>query len=256
MRLTLFVSLACVLACAQGPEGSVGLGVFDPNEALDRPPEVIRLLDAGASPDGELADDGEGGYALPLDDELEASDAGGPLESTLSPQRDALDAGAGLVGLVDASTDTQTGAPNALGSVCRPGTYAGVFAGEIRALLGIVRVTISGTLRFELPAATSGNLVLQNGTLDGKDSDGHPLKARVSGTLNCATGELEGGRLTNGTYTRPDPVLRGRTTTAQFTGVTSGVMRGDPPAAQGSWAVDNERNTRTGSGSWSAQLVP
>jgi len=257
LRLTLFASLACVLGCALGPESREDVP-YEPDDRFADPPDVGRRFDAGAvdaSARGATSRR-DAGARLPIDGVAQDGwDAGDELpEPALSSQAEVDDAGFGREAAVDASAVVAE--PVGPPAVCRPGTYAGVFAGELRALLGIARVEISGALRFALPTAGGGKLALQSGLLSGRDSEGNPINATISGTLNCVTGQIEGGRLTGGTYTRPDPVLRGRTTTAQFTGVTVGTFSDDPPSAKGSWALDPDRSARSGSGTWSVSLMP
>lgn len=255
VRLTLLASLVCVLGCASGMEAPYGVAIDDGDGRYDGPPKVIRRFDASTSTtDGSEEED---------EDDAVEDDAGAwlTLPDGGFPEDDGADAEIAPAFASQPSDTTRqatidAGAVAAATLRCRAGTYTGVFAGEIRALVGIVRSDILGTLRFQLPAATGDRLTLQSGVLEGRDKDGHPIRASLSGTLNCATGQLENGRLRDGTYTKPDPLVRGRNTTARFTGVVSGTLSGDPPVGRGSWAVDNDRNARTGSGSWAVNFAP
>lgn len=253
VRLTFFVSLACLFACASGIEPPYGGSVDDVDDHYDGPPKIVRRFDAGPGDVGELADDEEvesdAGAWLTLEDGGLLDDPGdAQVEPALSSQSATTPAAARETGL-DAGSASAA-------QRCRAGAYTGVFSGEVRALLGTVRVDVSGTVRFQLPAATGAHLALQNGALEGRDKEGHPIRASLSGTVDCASGQLETGRLRDGTYTRPDPLMRGRTVTERFSGVVTGVFTGDPPTARGSFGIDNERSARTGSGSWSVSLTP
>lgn len=168
-----------------------------------------------------------------------------------------LDAARGdaATGVPDASTANDAGAD--AGSRCIPGRYVGAFAGEISALLGLIRLDITGTISLEIAATANGDqLQIKNGKLMGTDQDGNPLTALVSGTLNCATLKLENGRITEGAYNRVDPIFGGPPSTTNFSGTATATYNPtqNPPSAQGKWEVKNSDESRGGSGSWTATL--
>ena len=240
----------------------------DPNaDTEELTPEVVTRdggtrRDAGRDDadhdDAGREDAGEDAARSPLDDAIvldptDLEDAG--VNPPVGAPPGAGDAGpaplpAGDGGPVDPPPLTNTTTP------CVAGPYVGTFSGELRALNGVVRIDVVGVMRFELPAAEGATLTLRAGTIEGKDADGHPMTATVSGVLDCTTGQLEGGRITAGTYTRPDPVFRSRTTTSRFSGVVTGSFTaGDRPTGKGTWNVDSDRSTRNGNGTFEVQLA-
>ena len=141
---------------------------------------------------------------------------------------------------------------------CLAGRYKGTFAGEISALLGLVRIDVAGdiTIDVDLVGAPGDRLQIRNGLLQGTDTSEqrNPLFARISGVLNCATKQLENGSITDGTYNRVDPIWGGPPTTTTFTGTITGNYVDNPPSAAGTWQVQNDTGTRTSVGTWNAAL--
>ena len=122
-----------------------------------------------------------------------------------------------------------------------------------------MRIDISGTISVEIAAPAGSSppnlLPIRNGELEGADQDGNPIRAVVTGTLNCANRTLDNGRITDGAYRRPDPLLPfAPPTTTRFSGTLTARYRADPPSAQGRWEVENESGLRAGTGSWSVAL--
>jgi hypothetical protein len=203
-----------------------------------------------------------------LDASMPPRDAGTPVldAGTPKPPMPAMDAGprdAGVPTVRDTGVPVavpDTGTPMMPGPVdaglsCVPGTYKGVFAGDISALLGIIKREVSGTISIDIALSGSASrLEIRNGTLSGKDSMGFPVRAVVSGTLNCETKRLENGRLTEGVYEGNDPITN-RPSTTQFSGTCTANYTTDPPSASGGWDVQNRLGTRGGEGTWSATLV-
>jgi hypothetical protein len=187
--------------------------------------------------------------AMPVDSGTEVKDAAPQaVDSATPPPPPPQDAGPSDAGPVD------SGGRDA-GLACIPGVYAGAFSGEISALLGFIRIDISGTISIEVgPEEGAQQLQIKNGKLEGNDQDGNPIRAVVTGTLNCATRRLENGRIDNGTYRRKDPILQGPERTVGFTGTTTGIYNHNPPSASGQWEVVNESGLRSGSGNFSTTL--
>jgi hypothetical protein len=288
------LSAACVISCAQSPlpeESDADINdvevpdaaIIDPSDE-DDDDEVVRP-DAGQPQDaGEAARDATARDAAPMsgkpDAEMprETDDAGvaPPVDSggTQPPPRDAgmaVDAAMEPKDAAPPPVDTGTPPPPPDASVrdagpvdsgvrdaglaCIPGVYAGAFSGEISALLGFIRIDISGTISIEIGAeGPAEQLPIRNGKLDGKDQDGNPITAAITGTLNCANRRLENGRINTGTYRRRDPILGGPERTVSFTGTTTGIYNHNPPSASGQWEVVNESGLRSGSGNFSTTL--
>ena len=262
------VRVSCLLAaatlwcgCAQG---SADWSITDGDSNADTEeltPEVVSR-DGGALRDAGRADAGQSTTQVPpekatVSGPTEPKDAGvNPAPPRPPPAEPPVADDAGIApvpvpdaGLVDPPL-TNTLTP------CVAGLYVGTFVGELRALNGIVRIDVVGVVRFELPAAEGDSLTLRAGTIVGKDADGHPMQATVSGVLSCTTGELENGRITSGTYTRPDPVFRTRTTTSHFAGVIAAKFTaGERPSGEGTWDVDSARSTRNGDGTFEVELA-
>lgn len=223
--------------------------------ARDAQPPVV--VDAGPSVPptdaGHTGEGGEGTFDAGLPDAA-SRDAAMPPPMEAGPPP-TPEAGLPEAGLPEAGP-AEAGAPDA-GVRCIPGTYSGSFSGEISALFGIIRIDISGTISIDItpPAASSDQLPIRNGKLDGKDSENNPIVATISGTLNCTTRRLENGRITNGMYTRRDPIYGGAPRTVGFNGVATAVYNLDPPSAAGQWEVVNETGLRAGSGAFSTTLV-
>jgi hypothetical protein len=254
VRVSLLLVVASLgLGCAQGAADWAPPDIDGADTEELTPAVVTTRRDAGTADTG--ADDDE-----PLDhlqpdvpDPTDEPDLTVRPPPVVEPDITPIDAS-----VVDPVTDAALPAPplTTTMSACIAGAYVGTFNGELRALNGVVRIGIVGVIRFELPATETDALTLAAGTIEGRDADGHPVKATVSGVLNCVTGELEQGKISAGTYTRPDPVFRGVTTTAKFTGTLAGKFTtGDSPSAKGTWTADSERTTRSGNGDFEVQLA-
>lgn len=254
VRVSLLLATAsCLWGCAQG---AADYALSNANRGADTEeltPEIVRRDGGAQRPDAG----GLGGPTLPeLDDDLD-------FEPELEPEPDSeepfIDDPLPVDGsVIDPVTDAALPAPplTATPTSCVAGAYVGTFRGELSALNGIVRIDVVGTLHFDLPGTEAPRLTLNAGRLEGTDADGHPVKATLAGSIACDTGELIDGKILAGTYTRPDPVFRGRTTTARFAGVLAGRFTpGERPTARGTWAVESERTTRSGTGSFEVQLA-
>ena len=261
------VRVSCLLAtaalwcgCAQGAADWSSTEVNSNADTEELTPEVV-ARDGGRRHDAGHDAASEDTLWVPLDeaivlDPTDFEDAAVNSDSSTLPAV-GNDAGVPLplAPLIDAGAVGLPPLTNTA-SRCVAGRYVGTFSGELRALNGIVRIDVVGVIRFELPSAEGGSLTVRAGTIEGKDADGHPMQAIVSGVLNCTTGELDNGRITAGTYTRPDPVLRNRTTTARFAGVMRAKFTaGERPTGEGTWDVDSERSTRNGNGTFEVQLA-
>jgi hypothetical protein len=180
----------------------------------------------------------------------EPFDAGAP-DAGVEP---VVDAGAPVHGDAGSPVVTDAGRVG-----CLPGIYKGAFAGEISALLGVVRIDVAGDITIDVALAEQDGerLKIRTGVLQGTDTSDqkNPLFARIGGVLNCATKKLENGTISDGTYNRVDPLFpfNGPTTTT-FSGTVSGVYSTSPPAAVGTWMVKNGSGTRTSMGTWNAAL--
>lgn len=180
-------------------------------------------------------------------DASEEEDADAPTDASDSPltppqgNRDAAwnelpDAGPGTG--PGSGEDASSPAPQDAGSTppvmeyeCKPGTYAGTFEGEIK-IFNFIALPIEGEIAIVAHTSSTGSdLVIENGSIQGRDQDGNPVQAKVEGTLNCATRKLIGGRLFDGTYTR---TLLNQTVNFQGT-VAATYMPGAVPSVSGTW---------------------
>lgn len=213
--------------------------------------------DAGDAGDagGLMSGDAGDASARPSTASADGRDAGSTQDDAGSIQDDAaVPASVRDAGLVTPTRDGGTAAASGASARCQAGVYAGVFSGQIQALLGVVRLGISGTVRVEVAAgATSGVIEVQNGTLDGTDAEGNPIRARLSARLNCAEKQLENGRITDGVYTRVDPIWR-VPLRAHFVGTVAGRYGASPPSVAGSWEVFSDLFGRSGGGTFSTRL--
>jgi hypothetical protein len=195
------------------------------------------MPDAGpAGPSAPRAD--AGAAALP--------DAGAAPDAAAAP-----DAGSDASvsdGAVAARADA--GGPT---SECVPGTYRGAFSGQVQllaALFGnLLSSNISGTISIQVATDDTGNLMtIKGGSITGADQDGNPLSATVSGVFDCNAKSLRDGKLSDGKYVRD-----GATNT--FSGTVTANYTPNPPSASGSWQAAGGL-FQSGSGSWSAVLIP
>lgn len=254
-------------ALAPSPEHSVSAGEdTTPSIVVAKLDSGVDRLDAsGSAPaDAAAAEDG----SEPPSVEPGRSEADPvPDASGWVTLADAQQAEAGLPG-ADAGEDDDAGSKvpaepvdagaHDAGKVgCLPGTYVGSFEGEISALLGAIRIEVAGDITIDVElSGTVDRLTVRKGVLQGTDTsaDKNPLFARIGGVLNCATKKLERGTITDGTYNRVDPIWGGPPTTTTFSGTIAGIYSTNPPAAVGTWMVENATGTRQSMGTWNAAL--
>ena len=134
---------------------------------------------------------------------------------------------------------------------CTPGDYVGAFAGTVQ-VLSLPVVGITGTVTAELVANKAGDaLVIASSRIEGMADEQTKVTAKLTGTVNCATLELEDGALADGVLTTPG--LLGESSTTTFSGKASALYASGPPALKGMWqAAPN--SALSGSGSWSVAL--
>lgn len=214
------------------------------------------------APVGDLDLVGGGSHPLP---EAGSSDAGAQIGSAdASSPAPPVDAGKPDAGTAESDAGVAAsdgGAPPADGgsdagarSECVAGTYKGEFSGTVQFLptpLGaLLDVEIKGSLEITVQAATQGDvLVAKNGKVRGTDQDGNPVEADLTGSLDCATKQLQNGKLVNGRYTRAGIL------TTSFSGTVEGAYSATPPSASGTWKT-SAGFLEGGGGSWNAALVP
>jgi hypothetical protein len=111
---------------------------------------------------------------------------------------------------------------------------------------------MTGTVVAELVADKAGDtLVIASSRIDGMADEKTTVTAKLMGTVNCATLELEGGALEEGVLTTPG--LLGDSSTTTFSGKASATYSSSPSALKGMWqAAPN--SALSGSGSWSIAL--
>jgi len=230
------VAAGALLACARTAEDP---GRFLPAEQVTDDPEVV-LPDASA-----MSDAGPLGEAGAAPDAGAAVDAGADAGAAPGSDAGAADGGSAP----DAATYSDAGPA----SECVPGTYKGAFSGQVNflpiAFGGLLGVDITGTISISIEADAKGALLTaKNGTVEGTDQDGNPVRAQVTGTLDCATKKLQNGKLVNGTYVRTG-------TTVSFSGTVTADYSPNPPSATGTWKTSGGL-LEGGNGVWSAVLVP
>jgi hypothetical protein len=232
-------------AAGPAPDAQMPVGADTGSPPLD---------DAGAGgPDAAAPDTG----VAPMDSgrpaEAGAPEAGAP--DTGSPAMDAgpRDAGprdaAGPDAARDAAPDATPPAPK-----CTAGTYKGKFMGVVLVefIIPLFEISIMGDISLTLAPDTGDRFKVQTGTVVGQDTDGNALTATVTGNVNCATGNVENGKL-QGTYVRP-PIFNEIT----FTGAVAGKYTNAPPAASGTWQTETATTDllKGGNGTWSVTLTP
>lgn len=116
---------------------------------------------------------------------------------------------------------------------CLPGVYFGSFSGQIGllpALLGpLASSSIRGDISIRVSLASAGTLlVVDEGTVKGSDQAGNPINAVVSGVVDCKSGVLRSGTLSQGHYVR-----NGSDT--PFTGDVAATYTAGPPTLSGTW---------------------
>ena len=145
------------------------------------------------------------------------------------------------------------------GPPCKAGKYVGSFKGVYQSPLVVgIPLNIQGRIQFELNQSASGEFFeISNGHVEGAadptgglagDGGGVPFSADIVGTLNCDSGQLEGGKLENGVYTAFDVI------TGNFDGPITGTYdRNTSTFTNGTWKVTEPANTAFGgSGTWAA----
>jgi hypothetical protein len=248
LRIRLFPASAALLAAVLLPSCAES-SVDDTTDSVAAVPEAS---DGGAAPTLPAFD---AGSYVPF-----TPDAGTATQTTPRPDAGAgtppdaggaPDAGSGVSvadGAVAASADA--GSPT---SECVPGTYRGAFSGQVQllaALFGsLFSSNITGTISIQVATDNTGDLMtIKDGSITGTDQDGNPLSATVSGVFDCKAKSLRDGTLGDGKYVRDG-------TTNTFSGTVTANYAPNPPSASGSWQVAGEQ-FQSGSGSWSAVLIP
>jgi hypothetical protein len=203
--------------------------------------------DGGAwSGDGDSAD---AGRLDPSDDHPGPSGDGDGDDPTMSDAPDASDPpGPPKPDAGPPDLPADSGPP--VSTECQPGTYVGSFSGKITALF-VVNINITGDISIDALTAAGGDvLTIDHGKVTGSDSDGNPVTADVTGTLDCATKQLMNGALSNGVYTRK--IIN---QTVNFAGTVQAVYApGNPPAVSGVWQTSG--GVEMGSGNFNAVLRP
>jgi hypothetical protein len=133
---------------------------------------------------------------------------------------------------------------------CKAGTYVGTFSGRITALF-VVNIDIKGDISIDALSAGGGDvLTIDHGKITGTDTEGNPVTADVTGTLDCKTKQLMNGALSNGVYVR-----KLINQTVKFQGTAQAVYApGDPPTVNGVWQTSG--GIEMGSGTFTAKLKP
>jgi len=86
---------------------------------------------------------------------------------------------------------------------CKAGRYVGTFDGFYASGLTFIGVPIpvAGNIDIVLDESVDGEFfTISNGKVSGLADFAFPFEAKIEGTLNCSTGELEGGFLRSGVY--------------------------------------------------------
>jgi hypothetical protein len=114
--------------------------------------------------------------------------------------------GKGGTAIRDAASDVSFDWPEGPRGQCKPGTYEGRFDCLFSAIAdagidgGLFTMPVSGPITLHLTQSQNGEfLEVKDGVLDGTANTFFTLKAAISGTLNCRTGEFAGA-LEKGTY--------------------------------------------------------
>jgi len=133
---------------------------------------------------------------------------------------------------------------------CTAGLYTGSFSGSLELIQLAALGSITGTIRAELTPDGAHRLMLRNARVVGVDKDQNTFTATLTGQLNCATHELENGKLESGSYQ-----LKALATQAAFSGETTAMHLDDPPSAVGTWqATANDNVLLGGRGTWNLVL--
>ena len=136
-------------------------------------------------------------------------------------------------------------------SDCRPGPYTGTFSGSIQ-LVGLSLSSVNGTVRAELRRdGSSDHMELTDGRVMGVDQDGNRLTVNLSGKVNCATDQLEDGKLTDGNFHNVDS-----DSDTPFIGKAEANYSRDPYSIVGTFTVEAKDSSITsllvsGRGTWS-----
>jgi hypothetical protein len=115
----------------------------------------------------------------------------------------------------------------------------------------VVNIDIKGDISIDALSAAEGDvLTIDHGKVTGTDTDGNPVTADVTGTLDCRTKQLMNGALTNGVYTRK--IIN---QTVNFSGSAQAVYNpGNPPSVNGVWQTSG--GVEMGNGTFNAVLKP
>jgi hypothetical protein len=233
-----------------------------PEEDADAPAEVDAghrpVEDAGSpSQDAAPRDAGNGGAldAGAAAPDAAAPDSAAPIDAGQDAARDAaVDAAPPRdAAPADAATPpVDTGPPP---PKCTAGSYRGTFMGSVAVQvfgLDITTIPLMGTITLTAVADGADRFNVTNGAVTGTDDANDPITARVTGTMNCATGKLENGKLEDGKY------IHWLVGEILFTGSVSGTYTNTPPSANGNWQTETASTTllRSGMGTWNVSHVP
>jgi len=208
------------------------------------------VVQVGVGTDGGTgeSDDLDAAVSAPTDEDVRDASVEGSEDPSVddagaSADLDASAPGEADAGLPDATLASYEG--------CLPGVYFGTFNGQVGFLSdlfgSLTSSSIEGKIVIRVSLASAGALlVVDEGTVKGSDKDGNPLTAVVSGVLDCATGTLRSGKLSNGHYVRAGNDL-------SFTGDVNATYTAWPPSLTGTW--DTTGGLESGAGVFSALLA-
>jgi hypothetical protein len=134
---------------------------------------------------------------------------------------------------------------------CMPGEYAGTFTGSVE-VIGVSLSSVSGVVRAVLTLdASRQRLQMESGLVAGVDQSGNSVAVDLSGSINCATNQVEGGRLDNGVIH-----IRSSDTDISFIGTVQAAYSADPYSLVGTWTIEapGTASLLTGQGTWSLAL--
>jgi hypothetical protein len=139
---------------------------------------------------------------------------------------------------------------------CKAGHYSGSFTGMYASGLTFVGVPIpvAGNLSLTLAQSADGEFFeITGGHICGTADGLFPFKADVSGTLDCKTGQLVNGTLTNGAYYLGLPGIPGGTFDGPFPATYDKISH----SFTGTWKVYEPKSANPppiygGNGDWNA----
>jgi hypothetical protein len=171
-------------------------------------------------------------------------DAGQPTQQPMQPDSGARSSNA--AGAAPPPMGTPTVSKPDMPRECMPGIYEGTFEGPVTFAVGSFN-NVSGTLRAELVLDASGDaLQVRDGLMTGKDSTGVGMSAGWTGTVNCASKQLENGRHEHGAWENG----------STFTGTLEGTYAIAPYVVSGTWKVQSEQIPLAGgNGTWHMNLI-